>query len=76
MNDEILSAFLDDELPPGRVAELLERLAPQAPGCADARDRLTTMQLVKDALAGLEVPDDGFTLRILARLDAGRRRDA
>lgn len=74
MNDETLSAFLDDELPPERVADLLARLAPDAPGSADARDRLTTMQLVKDALAGLEVPDDGFTLRILARLDARRRR--
>ena len=73
MNDETLSAFLDDELPPERVAELLSSLEPGAPGAADARDRLTTMQLIKDAVAGIEAPDDGFTLRILRRLDAHRR---
>ncbi len=73
MNDETLSAFLDDELPPERVADLLARLAPDAPGSADARDRLATMQLIKDAVAGIEAPDDGYTLRILARLEAHRR---
>lgn len=72
MNDETLSAFLDDELPPERVAELLASLAPGAPGAADVRDRLTTMQLIKDAVAGVEVPDDGYTLRILRRLRAHR----
>ena len=72
MNDETLSAFLDDELPPERVAELLSSLEQGAPGAADARDRLTTMQLIKDAVAGVEAPDDGFTLRILRRLDAHR----
>jgi hypothetical protein len=72
MNDETLSAFLDDELPPERVAELLSCVAPGAPGAADARDRLTTVQLIKDAVAGVEAPDDGFTLRILRRLDAHR----
>jgi hypothetical protein len=30
------------------------------------------MQLIKDAVAGVEAPDDGFTLRILRRLDAHR----
>ncbi len=72
MNDETLSAFLDDELPPERVAELLFSLEPGVPGAADARDRLTTMQLIKDAVAGVEAPDDGFTLRILRRIDAHR----
>ncbi len=72
MNDETLSAFLDDALPPERLAELLAALAPGAPGAAEARDRLTTLQLIKDALVGIEAPDDGFTLRILARLAAHR----
>jgi hypothetical protein len=72
MNDETLSAFLDEELPPDRVAELLASLARGAPGSAEARDRLTTMQLIKDAVAGVEAPDDGYTLRILRRLDAHR----
>ena len=72
MNDEILSAFLDDELPPDRVAALLEALQAGAPGSAELRDRLTVMQLIKDAVGGVEAPDDGFTLRILARLRTHR----
>ena len=72
MNDEILSAFLDDELPPDRVAALLEALRDGAPGSAELRDRLTVLQLIKDAVGGVEAPDDGFTLRILARLRAHR----
>jgi hypothetical protein len=74
MNDEILSAFLDDELPPDHVAVLLEALQEGAPGSAELRDRLTVMQLIKDAVGGVEAPDDGFTLRILARLRAQRPR--
>ena len=74
MNDDDLSAFLDDALPPEGVALLLARLAPDAPGSGEARDRLTTLQLIKDAVAGIEAPDDGYTRRILARLDAHRRR--
>lgn len=72
MNDEILSAFLDDELPPDRVGQLLRALQEDAPGAAELRDRLTVMQLIKDAVAGVEAPDDGYTLRILARLRAQR----
>ena len=72
MNDEILSAFLDDELSPDRVAALLEALQAGAPGSAELRDRLTVMQLIKDAVGGVEAPDDGFTLRILARLRTQR----
>jgi negative regulator of sigma E activity len=72
MNDEILSAFLDDELPPERVGALLVALQDDAPGSAELRDRLTVMQLIKDAVGGVEAPDDGFTLRILARLRAER----
>ncbi|HYF59675.1 MAG TPA: hypothetical protein VEA81_12040 [Burkholderiaceae bacterium] len=73
MNDDLLSAFLDDELPPERVAELLDALRADAPGSSGLRDRLTTLQLIKDAVGGVEAPDDGYTLRILARLDAHRR---
>jgi hypothetical protein len=73
MNDDPLSSFLDDELPPARVGELLDALRADAPGAGATRDRLTTLQLIKDAVAGIEAPDDGFTLRILARLAAHRR---
>jgi hypothetical protein len=72
MNDEILSAFLDDELLPDRVAALLEALREGAPGSAELRDRLSVMQLIKDAVGGIEAPDDGFTLRILERLRTHR----
>ena len=73
MNDELLSAYLDDELPPERVAELLAAVRPEAPGADERRDRLTVLQLIKDAVAGVEAPDDGYTLGILRRLDAHRR---
>ena len=73
MNDETLSAFLDDELPPDRVGELLAGVRSDAPGAAEVRDRLTVLQLIKDAVGGVEAPDDGFTIRILARLR--RHRD-
>jgi hypothetical protein len=65
MNEDTLSAFLDDELPPSRVGELLDALRAGAPGACETRDGLTLLQLIKDALAGVEAPDDGFTLRIL-----------
>jgi len=73
MNDETLSSFLDDELPPERVTELLGAVRPDVPGSADLRDRLSVLQLIKDAVGGLDAPDDGFSLRILARLEAHRR---
>lgn len=72
MNDDTLSAFLDDALPADRVGELLDALRADAPDAREVRDRLTVLQLIKDAVGGLEAPDDGFTLRILRRLDAHR----
>jgi hypothetical protein len=72
MNDETLSAFLDDELPPNGVGALLGALREDTPAAAEIRDRLTTLQLIKDAVAGIEAPDDGYTLRILARLHRHR----
>jgi hypothetical protein len=73
MNDELLSAYLDDELPPERVAELLAAVRPETPGASEQRDRLTVLQLVKDAVGGVEALDDGYTLGILRRLEAHRR---
>jgi len=73
MNDELLSTFLDDELPPERVAELLAAVRPDAPGAEERRDRLTVLQLIKDAVGGVEAPDDGYTAGILRRLEAHRR---
>lgn len=72
MDEEILSAFLDDELPPERLGALLRALRDDAPGSAELRDRLTVLQLIKDAVGGVEAPDDGFTLRIVAQVRARR----
>ena len=47
MNDDTLSSFLDDDLPPARVGELLDALRADAPGAAETRDRLSTLQLIK-----------------------------
>jgi hypothetical protein len=74
MNDQILSDFLDDELPPDRVGELIDALRREAPGADDRRDRLTVFQLIKDAVSGVEAPDDGYSLRILARIEARRKK--
>lgn len=72
MTEDTLSAFLDDELPPARVGELLDALRADTPDAPEMRDRLNVLQLIKDAVAGVEAPDDGFSLRILARLAVHR----
>ncbi len=60
----LLSRFLDSDLSADECSHLLERLR----GDADARDSLTIMQLVRDAVGGVPALDDGYTLRILKRL--------
>jgi hypothetical protein len=60
----LLSRFLDADLSADECHALLERLR----GDADARDSLTIMQLVRDAVGGVPALDDGYTLRILKRL--------
>lgn len=62
-----LSRFLDSDLSAGECGALLSRLAVDH----DARDQLTVMQLVRDAVAGVRALDDGYTQRILERV----RRD-
>jgi negative regulator of sigma E activity len=67
-----VSRLLDGDLSPSELEALLARLA----GDAQLRDEVTVQQLVRDAVAGVRALDDGYTLRILARLraqrDAGR----
>jgi hypothetical protein len=75
-DDDPIPAFLDDALPPGRVDALLDAVRGPSVQAAGRRDELATLQLIKDAIAGIEAPDDGFTLRILARLEAHRARGA
>lgn len=58
------SRLLDGDLSAAELAVLLERLKHDA----NLRDEINTEQLRRDALAGLRTFDDGYSLRILARL--------
>jgi negative regulator of sigma E activity len=64
---EKVSLLLDSQLERDDVARVLNDL-----GKDDTlRDRFTIYALVGDAMRGVNVPDDGFSKRIFARL----RRD-
>lgn len=58
------SRLLDGDLTAAELSALLERLKHDA----GLRDEIAAQQLIRDGLAGLRTPDDGYTLRILARL--------
>lgn len=66
MNDA--ARLLDGDLTSEELTELLERLKHDAA----LRDEVTVQQLIRDAISGLRSPDDGYTLRILARLREAR----
>lgn len=59
------SRLLDGDLTAAELSSLLDRLKHDA----GLRDEIAAQQLIRDGLAGLRTPDDGYTLRILARLD-------
>lgn len=58
------SRILDGDLSATELATLLERLKHDAA----LRDEISAEQLRRDALAGLRSVDDGYSLRILARI--------
>jgi negative regulator of sigma E activity len=58
------SRLLDGDLRPQELSALLDRLKHDAA----LRDEISAQQLVRDAVAGLRVLDDGYTLRIIERL--------
>jgi negative regulator of sigma E activity len=58
------SRLLDGDLSAAELTVILERLKHDV----DLRDEVSTEQLRRDALLGLRTPDDGYSLRILARL--------
>jgi len=66
MNDA--ARLLDGDLTPDELTTLLARLRTDA----TLRDEVATQQLLHDALAGVRSLDDGYTLRILARLRGAR----
>ena len=58
------SRLLDGELTAAELTTVLERLKHDAA----LRDEVGVQQLIRDGLAGLRTPDDGYTVRIIARL--------
>jgi negative regulator of sigma E activity len=65
---ETLSALIDGECMADELGTALARLRVDAA----SRDNVTVYQLIADALAGHRALDDGYTVRILARLGAQR----
>ena len=70
-NKELLSALLDGEISPDELGVTLASLR----AGKDERDAVTVYQLINDAMSGVRVLDDGYTVRILARLEAHRKQD-
>jgi negative regulator of sigma E activity len=61
---EALSALIDSEVMADELGAALARLRTDSAN----RDDVTVYQLIADALAGYRALDDGYTVRILARL--------
>lgn len=64
MDRSTLSDFLDGEIDAQRVDAVLQALRVDP----EARDAITTWQLIRDALGGTRALDDGYSRRILARV--------
>lgn len=60
--------LLDGDMTAAELTTLLQRLKHDAA----LRDEVSAQQLICDSLAGLRTLDDGYTLRILARLRLAR----
>ena len=67
---ERISAMRDGEVTPDELGSTLASLRDGQ----DDRDDVTAYQLIKDAVAGHRTLDDGYSVRILARLRAHRAR--
>ena len=64
MDRSSLSDFLDGEIDAGRLDAVLQALSADP----QAREAITTWQLIRDALGGTRALDDGYSRRILARV--------
>lgn len=64
MDRSSLSDFLDGEIDAGRLDAVLQALGTDP----QAREAITTWQLIRDALGGTRALDDGYSRRILARV--------
>jgi len=56
--------LLDGDLTAAELNRLLARMRDEP----ELRDEVTLRQLVRDAVSGVRALDDGYTLRILARI--------
>ena len=65
MDNDKLFRLLDGDLPAPEMAGALAALVADA----DARDLVTRSVLVADVIRRNSTPDDGFTLRILQKLE-------
>lgn len=65
MDNDKLFRLLDGDLPAAEMPDALSALLADA----DARDLVTRSVLAADVIRRNSTPDDGFTLRILQKLD-------
>lgn len=68
MNDA--ARLLDGDLSEDELTVMLERLKRDAA----FRDEISAQQLMRDAVAGIRALDDGYSLRILARVRGAQNR--
>ncbi len=62
--NEKLSLLMDSELSASEMSDALDLLKNNP----DARDQWTVMQMAADAMSGLVVADDGFSISIIEKL--------
>jgi hypothetical protein len=65
MDNDKLFRLLDGDLPAGEIPGALAELVADG----DARDLVTRSVLAADVIRRNSTPDDGFTLRILQKLE-------
>jgi hypothetical protein len=65
VNPEEINRLFDGEADPEGLPAAVDRIA----AAGDMRQQWTLTAMISDALAGVPWPDDGYSQRILARLD-------
>jgi hypothetical protein len=65
VNPEEINRLFDGEADPDGLPAAVDRIAAEG----EMREQWTLTAMISDALAGVPWPDDGYSQRILARLD-------
>ncbi len=65
-HQSLISGFLDNQISRAELGELLDALE----SSSALRDRLSIYQLVNDSAAGHRALDNGYSQRIIARLQS------